>query len=155
MDALLEHDPKRAAKLVASIRKDAITMDATPEFENVLKEVPATVRERFVKSLNALTATLPLPAGPLDGADFAKVLPDYKGWTPAWDFPGFLAFQRGDLSVFCTPDYNHPGTIAIDVQRDGTSIGDHKELVWPMAKRTPASFMKLMRPVLDAASKHA
>ena len=89
----------------------------------------------------------------LDGAALAKALPAYKGWTPAWEYPGFLAFHRGGLSVFCTPDYHRPGTIAVDVQRsDGTSIGRGRDLAWPMAKRTPASFMKLMRPVLETAA---
>ena len=92
--------------------------------------------------------------GAFNGATFAEALPSYKGWTPAWEYPGFLAFHRGGLSVFCTPDYHRPGTIAIDVQRtDGTIVGDGWDRAWPMAKRTPASFMKLMRPVLDAALK--
>ena len=92
--------------------------------------------------------------GSFDGAAFVKELPAYKGWTPAWEYPGFLAFHRGGLSVSCTPDYHLPGTIAIDVQRtDGTIIGGGTDLAWPMTKRTPASFMKLMRPVLDAVGK--
>jgi hypothetical protein len=91
---------------------------------------------------------------PLDGAALAEALPAYKGWTPAWEYPGFLAFHRGGLSVFCTPDHHRPGTIAIEVQNsDGTIVGSGRDLVWPMAKRTPASFMKLMRPVLEALAE--
>ena len=119
------------------------------------KKSPAQLSREIAESLasNVKTATRRIPAGPLDGAALAEALPAYKGWTPAWEYPGFLAFHRGGLSVFCTPDYHRPGTIAVDVQRsDGTSIGSGRDLAWPMAKRTPASFMKLMRPVLDAAA---
>ena len=120
------------------------------------KKSPAQLSREIAASLasNVKTATRRSHTGPLDGAALAEALPAYKGWTPAWEYPGFLAFHRGDLSVFGTPDYHHPGTIAIDVQRsDGTSIGGGRDLAWPMAKRTPASFMKLMRPVLDAVGK--
>ena len=119
-----------------------------------MKKSTAQLDREIAASLasNVKAATRRLPAGPIDGAALAEALPAYKGWTPAWEYPGFLAFHRGDLSVFCTPDYHRPGTIAIDVQRsDGTSIGGGRDLAWPMEKRTPASFMKLMRPVLDAA----
>ena len=119
-----------------------------------MKKTSAQLSREIAASLasNVKTATRRLPAGPIDGAALAEALPAYKGWTPAWEYPGFLAFHRGDLSVLCTPDYHRPGTIAIDAQRsDGTSIGGGRDIAWPMTKRTPASFMKLMRPVLDAA----
>ena len=120
-----------------------------------MKKTPAQLSREIAASLasNVKTATRRLP-GTIDGAALAEALPAYKGWTPAWEYPGFLAFHRGDLSVLCTPDYHRPGTIAIDVQRtDGTIVGRGWDRAWPMAKRTPASFMKLMRPVLDAALK--
>ena len=89
------------------------------------KKSPAQLSREIAASLagHVKTATRRLPAGPLDGAALAEALPAYKGWTPAWEYPGFLAFHRGGLSVFCTPDYHRPGTIAIDVQRsDGGAV---------------------------------
>lgn len=74
MDALLEHDPKRAAEIVAVIRKErgipsyaSIRMDAPSTFANVLEAAPADVRDRFFKSLQALQAlqAKPKPGKPL------------------------------------------------------------------------------------------
>jgi len=63
MDAILENDPAKAARIVAAIRKEhktpsyaAITMDATPEFANALDGSPANVQERFFKSLDVRTS---------------------------------------------------------------------------------------------------
>lgn len=71
MDALLEHDPGRAAQIVAEIRKErsipsyaALTMDATRGFVNVLEEAPASVRDRFLKSLKTLQEKKPAKPKP-------------------------------------------------------------------------------------------
>ena len=116
-------------------------------------QLDAEIAEALAKSGASGRSHLVKPK-PLDGAALAKALPAYKGWTPAWEYPGYLAFHRGDLSVFCTPDYHRPGMISIEVQNsDGTSVGGGRDIAWPMAKRTPASFMKLMRPVLETLAE--
>lgn len=52
MDAILEHDPQRAAQLVQAIRTEhGVTVDATPEFSKAVREAPGHVRQAFFEIL--------------------------------------------------------------------------------------------------------
>lgn len=54
MDAILEHDPKRAAKIVQQIRDEhGVTASATPEFSKAVREAPADVRQKLFELLES------------------------------------------------------------------------------------------------------
>jgi hypothetical protein len=60
MDAILEHDPKRAAQIVRSIREEhGATVNATPEFSQAVREVPQSVRDRYFELLEGKPSRSP------------------------------------------------------------------------------------------------
>ena len=95
MDAILEHDPKRAARLVQAIRAEhGVTVDATPEFSKAVREAPGNVRQAFFELLEGRAPT-PLPLfyelvrRPSDAQIWFKATeelkkPGYKGLQVVW-----------------------------------------------------------------------
>ena len=104
MDAILEHDPKRAAQLVQAIRAEhGVTVDATPEFSKAVREAPGDVRQTFFEILegreprgqtalseySALPRFYELVRRPSDAQIWFKATeelkkPGYKGLQVVW-----------------------------------------------------------------------
>lgn len=56
MDAILEHDPKRAAQIVQDIRAKHGSYEPSTEFEKALDKAPADVRRKFEEYRGVRTA---------------------------------------------------------------------------------------------------
>lgn len=59
MDALLEHDPEKAARIVRAIREEhGALVNAPDEFSHAVRDLPQKVRDRFFKLLEQAPAQL-------------------------------------------------------------------------------------------------
>ncbi len=56
LDAILEHDPKRAAQIVKDIRAKHGSYEPSDEFEKALDKVPSSVRQQFEDHVGLRTA---------------------------------------------------------------------------------------------------
>jgi hypothetical protein len=56
LDAILEHDPKRAAQIVKDIRAKHGSYEPSDEFEKALDKVPSTIRQQFEDHMGLRTA---------------------------------------------------------------------------------------------------
>lgn len=111
------------------------------------------------------TAKTPHPADPMrafmtpKGEELERLadgLPSYEGWTPYFDYPGFINYSHpdSDVIVCCTPDFNKPGIIDIQVQYiDGRTPkgkgprGEGGEIPFPV--RTSERLFAAVQPWLD------
>lgn len=89
---------------------------------------------------------------------FVNVLPSYKGWTPAWEYPGFLMWHHDELKlrIVATPDWETTeyeiSIDAQDVEGERVNFGGKswdRALPWPKATRNVETYMHLVAPVLD------
>jgi hypothetical protein len=56
LDAILEHDPKRAAQIVKDIRAKHGSYEPSDEFEKALDKAPSTIRQQFEDYVGLRTA---------------------------------------------------------------------------------------------------
>jgi hypothetical protein len=93
-----------------------------------------------------------------DWGAFVNVLPDYKGWTAAWEYPGYLAWHHKKLQaqVIAMPDWEtQEEEILIDLQDEagervvfGPRAWD-RVIPWPKSERNVETYMQRVAPMLD------
>lgn len=86
--------------------------------------------------------------------EFVDRIPEHAGWKAYWEYPGYIRWTHADLefSVFATPDHSTDGRISVDLTSDdGDLIASDitHEVAWD-SRGTPASYIEVMRPILDA-----
>ena len=91
-----------------------------------------------------------------------EALPEYHGWSFAYEYPGYFCYHHDDLpySVFFTPDWEGEESMPLEVPLpdhaallllyDGRIVDDHCDrLPLPYKGRTGQVIFELVRPTLD------
>lgn len=82
-------------------------------------------------------------------AELEEQYPDVSGWLFSYEYPGFFQYVRRHLVLCCTPDWNDPGFICLQLM---DAQGEHLDSASEDLKYTPPltaeQYVDLMRPVL-------
>lgn len=83
----------------------------------------------------------------------AAALPEYKGWSATYEYPGFINYTHpdGDIAVCATSDFNGDGKLDIQIHTEdfSQSVNDGENKPWPHEGRTAAKMFDRLRPYLD------
>jgi hypothetical protein len=86
-------------------------------------------------------------------AELEKLGP-YNGWRFSYEYPGLFCYSRpgSPFLVYFTPDWDHPGTLPIEVQDTEGNYYEERsgEAALPLEGRTGKLLQRLVRPTLDA-----
>ena len=148
MDAILEHDPKRAAQIAYDLQQQGSSRPSA-SFTQQLQAAPTSVQESFQEHLDALETKRLLAE--------LRALPDYQGWTfdyvyPGYFsvYPGYFSYSRGPLSVFFVPDWEgKEETLTIQVQDSQGQVYSSDTHPLPHSKRTGEKLFQIVRPTLN------
>jgi hypothetical protein len=79
----------------------------------------------------------------------------YHGWHFFTEYQGLFVYAQmgGDIAVYCTPDYDGEGALAIQVTRPGDgAVVESASIPYTSEVMTAWEFFRLVKPYLD---KHA
>lgn len=118
------------------------------------------------KTRGTIGSSRPAPAPPHDrrlrsegAADTRRLvaemeaLPDYRGWSFSYEYPGYFSYGHPDLPyrVAFTPDWEGDQELPIQVTDDEGRFFEEHSPVLPLPRegRTGEKLLRLVRPTLD------